>query len=69
MNLRNFNKIFRKDVSYGNIKSRNKPEFLPPYKRYIFWKTTGSVKWLMWPNLQVTADLVIFAEETYYEKL
>ena len=28
--------IFRKDVSYDNIKSHKKPEFHPPFRRYIF---------------------------------
>ena len=38
--LRNFNEIFRKDVTYDNIKS-NKPRFKPLLRRYIFEKTTG----------------------------
>ena len=39
--MRNFNEILRKDVTYDNIKSHKKPGFQPPFKRYIFAKTTG----------------------------
>ena len=39
--LRNFNEIFRKDVTYDNIKSHKKPGFYPLFRRYIFQKTTG----------------------------
>ena len=36
--LMNFNEIFRKDVTYANIKSHKKPEFHTPFKGYIFEK-------------------------------
>ena len=39
--LRNFNEIFRKDVTYDNIKSHKKPAFHPLFRGYIFRKTTG----------------------------
>ena len=42
--LRNFNGIFRKDVTYDNIKSRKKPELHPLFRRCIFGKTTSGVK-------------------------
>ena len=32
--------IFRKDVTYDNIKSRRKPWFHPPFRKRIFRKTT-----------------------------
>ena len=32
--------IFRKDVTYDNIKSRRKPWFHPPFRKQIFRKTT-----------------------------
>ena len=38
-----FNKIFRKDVTYNNFKSHEKPEFYPLFRRYIFRKTTEGV--------------------------
>ena len=38
--LRNFKEIFRKDVTYDNIKS-SKPRFKPLLRRYIFGKITG----------------------------
>ena len=34
--LRNFNEIFRKDVTYDNIKSHKKPGFHPLFSRYIY---------------------------------
>ena len=40
-NLRNLNEIFRKDVTYDNIKCHKKLEFHPLCRRYIFRKTTG----------------------------
>ena len=41
-NLSNFNEIFRKDVTYDEIKSHKKPVFHPLFSRYIFGETTGS---------------------------
>ena len=38
--LRNFNEIFRKDVTYDNIKSHKKSWFHPLCRRYVFGKTT-----------------------------
>ena len=38
--LRNFNKMFRKDVTYDNIKSHKKKELHPLSRRYIYGKTT-----------------------------
>ena len=43
-NLSNLYEIFRKDVSYDNIKSHIKPGFHPLCKRYIFRKTKRRVK-------------------------
>ena len=34
----NFNEIFRKDVTYDNIKSQNKPELYSFSKKHIFGK-------------------------------
>ena len=33
--LRNFNELFRKDVTYNDIKSHKKPGFHPPFRRYL----------------------------------
>ena len=41
--LRNFNDIFRKDVTYDNIKIKKKTGPHPLFKRYIFGKTGGGV--------------------------
>ena len=38
--LRNSNEIFRKSVTYDNIKSHKKLESHPLFRRYIFQKTT-----------------------------
>ena len=42
--LRNFNKIFRKDTTYDNVKGHKKTEFYSLFRiirRYIFRKVTG----------------------------
>ena len=39
--MKNFNEIFRKDVTYNNIKSHKKSGLHPLSKRYIFGNTTG----------------------------
>ena len=39
--MRNLHEIFRKDVTYDNIKSHKKTGFHPLFSRYIFGKTTG----------------------------
>ena len=39
--MKNFNEIFRKDVTYDSIKSHKKPGLQPLSRRYIFGKTTG----------------------------
>ena len=39
--LKNFNEIFREDVTYNNIKSHKKTELHPLFRRYSFGKTTG----------------------------
>ena len=39
--LRNFNEIFRKDVTYDNIKSHKKPGLHPVPEKHIFGKITG----------------------------
>ena len=36
--LRNFNEIFRKDVTYDNIKGHKKVGFHPHFRRHIFGK-------------------------------
>ena len=41
--MRNFSEIFRKDVTYDNIKSHEKPGLQPLSRRYIFEKNTGRV--------------------------
>ena len=38
--MRNFNEIFRKDVTYDNVKSHKKPGLHPVSRRYIFGKAT-----------------------------
>ena len=38
---RNFNEIFRKDLTDDNIKSHKKPGFHPLFRRYNFQNTTG----------------------------
>ena len=40
--LRNFNEILRKDLTYDNIKSHKKPGFHPFFRGYIFRKTKGA---------------------------
>ena len=40
--LRNFNNIFTKDVTYNLIKSHKKPAFHPHFRRCIFEKTTDT---------------------------
>ena len=40
-NLKNFNEIFRKGVTYDNIKCNKNPGFNPLFKRFTFRKTTG----------------------------
>ena len=40
-NLRNVNEIFRKNVSYDNIKSRQNPGLYPLSRKSSFGKTTG----------------------------
>ena len=42
--LRNCNEIFRKDVTYDNIKSHKKPGFHPLFRRHIFEKNTEEMK-------------------------
>ena len=39
--MRDFNEIFRNDVTYDNVKSHKKPRLHPSTRRYIFGKTTG----------------------------
>ena len=39
--LKNFNKIFRKNVTYDNIESHKKTEFHSLFRRYIFRTNTG----------------------------
>ena len=39
--FRHFNEIFRKDVTYDNIKIHKKPESHPLFRRLFFEKTTG----------------------------
>ena len=42
--LRNFNEIFRKDVTYDDIKSNKKSGLNLLSRRHVFGKTTGGVK-------------------------
>ena len=59
--LRNFNDIFRKDVTYDNIKIKKKTRPHPLSERYIFGKTRGGVfgnllvHWLAMGHLQLLA--------------
>ena len=39
--LSNFKEIFKKDVTYDNIKSHEKPVLHPLSRRYILAKTAG----------------------------
>ena len=39
--LRNFNKIFRKDVTYNNMRSQNKLRLYSLFRQYNFQKTTN----------------------------
>ena len=39
--LKNFNKIFRKDVTYDNIESHEKPEFPPSLEETFFEQPRG----------------------------
>ena len=39
--LRNFNEIFKKGLTYDNIKSHKTPVFHPLFRRHVFGKTTG----------------------------
>ena len=43
-NWRNFDEVFRKDLTYDNIKSHEKPESHPFLRRCIFGKTQGMLK-------------------------
>ena len=43
--MRIFNEIFRKDVTYDNIKSHKKTVVHPFSTKLFFGKTTGGVKW------------------------
>ena len=43
-NLRNFNEIFRKDVTYDNVKSHKKPGFHPLFKKDFLKNCRGWVK-------------------------
>ena len=43
-NLMNFNEIFRKDVTYDNIKIHKKTGSHPLFRKYIFRKSTAEVK-------------------------
>ena len=58
--LSNFNDIFRKDVTYDNIKSHEKPGFHPLFRRHIFRKTTG---------VCITASGNILASGNFFLKL
>ena len=40
--LRNFNVILRKNLTYDSIKGQEKPGLHPLSRRYIFGKTTGT---------------------------
>ena len=42
--LRNFNEIFKEDVTYNNIKSHKKPGLHPFSEKHIFGKITGGDK-------------------------
>ena len=42
--MRNFNEIFRKDVTYDNIKSPKKAGLHPISEKHIFGKSTMTVK-------------------------
>ena len=42
--LRNFNEISWKDVTYDNIKSHKNRGFHPLFRKYIFQKNTGGLK-------------------------
>ena len=42
--LKNFNEIFRKDMTYAIIESHKKPWLDFFSRRYIYGKTTGRVK-------------------------
>ena len=44
--LRNFNEIFRKDVTYENIESHKKAWLQPLSRGCIFRKNTGGVKFI-----------------------
>ena len=39
--MRNLNEMFRKDVTFDNVKSHKKGGFHPLFRRYIFGKTKG----------------------------
>ena len=56
--LRIFNEIFRKDVTYDNIKSHRKTRFHPLFGRYIFGKTSSGSNWptLTPPRLSVVNE-------------
>ena len=43
-NLRSFDEIFRKDVTYDNIKSHKKARFHPLFRMYIFRKNTRGIR-------------------------
>ena len=39
--LKNFNKVFKKYVTYDNFKTHKKPGLHCFSRKYIFWKTAG----------------------------
>ena len=41
---RNSNEVFKKDVTYDNIKSHKKSWFYPLFRRYIFRKAKGKIR-------------------------
>ena len=49
--MRNLNEVFRKDVTYDDIKSHKKAGFHSLIRRQIFEKTTGEVKLTLPPPL------------------
>ena len=55
---RNLNEIFRKDVTYDNIKSHKKSGFRPLFRRYIFEKTTAGGQ--IYPPCRFRAKIVPF---------
>ena len=64
--LRIFNQIFRKGVTYDNIKNHKKPVFNPLFRRYIFRKTTAVLELKKLKYSEVMLNILEFSRVWEY---